>query len=218
MENGIYELRQINKDGLNLIKQWEGLRLEAYLCPANVWTIGYGHTLTAKSGMSITEAEASNLLRGDLARFQRCVESAVQVPLNDNQFAALVSFCFNVGEGAFRGSTLLRKLNAGNYDAVPSELARWNKIGKNVSAGLTNRRAAEAGLWVKGSYVSSNYIEPSAPSDGKGSSVATYGGIAAAAATAAPALQALSGVPMWVGVAVVAAITVIVAIVLLRKK
>jgi len=211
-------MRQINQEGLNLIKQWEGLHLEAYLCPAKVWTIGYGHTLTAKSGMSISEAEAFNLLRGDLARFQRCVEDAVQVTLNDNQFAALVSFCFNVGEGAFRGSTLLKKLNAGNFDAVPSELARWNKVGKNVSAGLVNRRAAEAGLWVKGAYVSSNYIEPSAPSDGKGSAVAAYGGIAAAAATAAPALQALSGAPMWVGVAVVAAITVIAAIVLLRKK
>jgi lysozyme len=146
------------------------------------------------------------------------VEDAVQVTLNDNQFAALVSFCFNVGEGAFRGSTLLKKLNAGNFDAVPSELARWNKVGKNVSAGLTNRRAAEAGLWVKGAHVSSNYIEPSAPSDGKGSSVATYGGIAAAAATAAPAVQALGGVPMWVGVAIVAAVVVLGAIVLLRKK
>jgi lysozyme len=211
-------MRQINQEGLNLIKQWEGLRLEAYLCPAKVWTIGYGHTATAKKGMSISEAEAVNLLRGDLARFQRCVENAVTVPLNDNQFAALVSFCFNVGEGAFKGSTLLKKLNAGNYDAVSSELARWNKVGKSVSTGLTNRRAAEAGLWVKGSFVSSNYIEPSAPSDGKGSAVAAYGGIAAAAATAAPALQALSGVPMWVGVAVIAAITVIAAIVLLRKK
>ena len=211
-------MKQINQDGLNLIKQWEGLRLEAYLCPAKVWTIGYGHTATAKKGMSISEAEAVNLLRGDLARFQRCVENAVTVPLNDNQFAALVSFCFNVGEGAFRGSTLLKKLNAGNYDAVSSELARWNKVGKSVSAGLTNRRAAEAGLWVKGSFVSSNYIEPSAPSDGKGSAVAAYGGIAAAAATAAPAVQALGGVPMWVGVAIVAAVVVLAAIVLLRKK
>lgn len=211
-------MRQINQDGLNLIKQWEGLRLQAYLCPANVWTIGYGHTLTAKKGMSISEAEAVNLLRGDLAKFQRCVEDAVTVSLNDNQFAALVSFCFNVGEGALRGSTLLKKLNAGNYDAVPSELARWNKVGKNVSAGLVNRRAAEAGLWVKGAYVSSNYIEPSTPSDGKASAVASYGGIAAAAATAAPAVQALGGVPMWVGVAIVAAAVVIAAIVLLRKK
>ena len=211
-------MRQINQDGLNLIKQWEGLRLQAYLCPANVWTIGYGHTLTAKKGMSISEDEAVNLLRGDLAKFQRCVEDAVQVSLNDNQFAAIVSFCFNVGEGAFRGSTLLKKLNAGNFDAVPSELARWNKVGGKVSAGLTNRRAAEAGLWVKGAYVSSNYIEPSPPSNGKASSVASYGGIAAAAATAAPAVQALGGVPMWVGVAIVAAVVVIAAIVLLRKK
>ena len=211
-------MRQINQDGLNLIKQWEGLRLEAYLCPAKVWTIGYGHTATAKKGMSISEAEAVNLLRGDLAKFQRCVENAITVPLNDNQFAALVSFCFNVGEGAFRGSTLLKKLNAGNYDAVSSELPRWNKIGNKVNNGLANRRAAEAGLWVKGSFVSSNYIEPSAPSDGKAPVVAAYGGIAAAAATAAPAVQALGGVPMWVGVAIVAAVVVLAAIVLLRKK
>ena len=211
-------MKQINQDGLNLIKQWEGLRLEAYLCPAKVWTIGYGHTATAKKGMSISEAEAVNLLRGDLARFQRCVENAVTVSLNDNQFAALVSFCFNVGEGAFKGSTLLKKLNAGNYDAVSSELARWNKVGNKVNNGLANRRAAEAGLWVKGSFVSSNYIEPSAPSDGKAPAVAACGGVAAAAATVAPAVQALGGVPMWVGVAIVAAVVVLAAIVLLRKK
>lgn len=211
-------MRQINKEGLDLIKQWEGLRLEAYLCPAGVWTIGYGHTETAKKGMKISQAEADRLLVYDLSRFIEAVEDSVKVTLNDNQFAALVSFAFNVGAGAFKKSTLLKKLNNGDYSSAPSELARWNKVGGKVSAGLTNRRAAEAGLWVKGSFVSSNYIEASEPSNGKASAAASYGGIAAAAATAAPVVQAFAGVPMWVGIAAIAAVTVIAVVLIVGRK
>lgn len=211
-------MRQINKEGLDLIKQWEGLRLEAYLCPAGVWTIGYGHTETTKKGMKINQSEADRLLVYDLSRFIEAVEDSVKVTLNDNQFAALVSFAFNVGVGAFKKSTLLKKLNAGDYSSVPSELARWNKVGNKVSAGLTNRRAAEAGLWVKGSYVSSNYIEASEPSSGKVGAAASYGGIAAAAATAAPLVQAFSDIPMWVGIAAIAAITVIAVVLIVGRK
>ena len=211
-------MRQINKEGLDLIKQWEGLRLEAYLCPAGVWTIGYGHTETAKKGMKISQAEADRLLVYDLSRFIQGVEESLDVTVNDNQFAALVSFAFNVGAGAFKKSTLLKKLNAGDFSSVPSELARWNKVGGKVSAGLTNRRAAEAGLWVKGSFVSSNYIEASEPSSGKASAAASYGGIAAAAATAAPLVQAFAGVPMWVGIAAIAAVTVIAVVLIVGRK
>ena len=141
-------MRQINQDGLNLIKQWEGLRLEAYLCPAKVWTIGYGHTATAKKGMSISEAEAVNLLRGDLARFQRCVENSVTVPLNDNQFAALVCFAYNIGLNALSGSTLLRKLNEGDTKAAAEQFLRWNRAGGKEVSGLTRRRQAERKLFL----------------------------------------------------------------------
>lgn len=140
--------RRINAAGLALIKRWEGLRLDAYRDVVGVWTVGYGSTGPhVKPGMRITEAEAEQLLKDDLDRFERCVDKFVTVPINDNQFAALVAFAFNVGEGAFRRSTLLRKLNSGDYASVPTQLSRWNRAGGRVIAGLTNRRAAEAALW-----------------------------------------------------------------------
>lgn len=156
--------RRINDEGLALIKQWEGLRLTAYRCAAGVLTIGYGSTGPhVTEGMKITKAKAEKLLLKDLERFEAAIERLVTVPLNDNQFAALVSWAFNVGEGAVAKSTLIRKLNAEDYDAVPGELARWNKAGGKVLAGLSNRRAAEAGLWANGEFVASNYIEPESP-------------------------------------------------------
>ena len=105
--------------GIALIKRWEGERLTAYLCPANVWTIGVGHTAAMGepkpvSGMRITSDEASAILRRDLTQIERDVDAAVTVPLNQRQFDTLVSFVFNVGIGAFRKSTLLKKLNAGD--------------------------------------------------------------------------------------------------------
>lgn len=158
--------RRINAAGLGLIKQWEGLRLTSYKDVVGVWTVGYGSTgphVTA--GLTITKQEAEQLLIADLDRFEKAVEKLVKVPLSDNQFAALASFAFNIGEGkgGFATSTLLRKLNRGDYAAVPSELAKWvngTVKGKKVRIeGLANRRAAEAGLWAKGSFVSSNTVE-----------------------------------------------------------
>ncbi|GAB4068638.1 lysozyme [Ancylobacter sonchi] len=192
--------RSVNEAGLALIKQWEGRRLTAYKDPVGVWTIGYGHTAAAgppavKRGQKISEAQAEALLRADLAQYEAAVEAAVTVPLTDNQFAALVSFCFNVGPGNFRGSTLLKKLNAGDRSAVPGELAKWNRAGGKVLAGLANRRAAEAGLWAKGEFVASNYVEPVAGiaavagADGKGTLAAALGTVGAAAAEAARQLS-----------------------------
>lgn len=136
-------------DGIELIKGHEALRLTSYLCPAGVWTIGWGHTgADVHKGMTITRQEAEALLRQDLVYTEAVVTAAVKVPLAPAQFDALVSFVFNVGAEAFRKSTLLRKLNAGNYDAVPAELARWNKGGGRVLAGLVRRRKEEAELWV----------------------------------------------------------------------
>lgn len=141
-------MRKTNKAGVDLIKRWEGLRLTSYLCPAHVWTIGYGHTVSARKGQTITEAQANDLLKEDLTKFERGVSNLINVPLDDNQFAALVSWAFNVGLGAVERSTLRRKLNAGDYESVPSELRRWNKAGGKVLQGLVNRREDEIKLWL----------------------------------------------------------------------
>lgn len=146
--------RDINSAGIKLVQNFEGLKLEAYLCPAGVWTIGYGHTKGVKKGDIITQAEADKLLAQDLGQCGEQVEKCVRVPLHDNQFAALASFVFNAGIGSLLSSTLLRRLNNGDYDCVPSELAKWvkainPKTGKKVALpGLVKRRAAEGQLWL----------------------------------------------------------------------
>lgn len=139
-------------EGLNLIKSFEGLELTAYYCPAGVLTIGYGHTDAAGPpkvmlGMQITELEANRILREDLKKYEQAVDKSVRVPLSQNQFDALVSFTFNCGIGALQKSTLLKKLNRGEYDSVPAELMKWNKAGGRELAGLTRRRRAEAKMW-----------------------------------------------------------------------
>lgn len=155
-------MRKISKEGLALIKKWEGLRLSAYEDCVGVWTIGYGHTNAVGApnvhkDMQITEEEAEKILCQDLQQFEHVVEQTVTVPLSDEQFAALVSFSYNVGTKAFRNSTLLKKLNKGNYEAVPTELQKWTRVGGKRLRGLVNRRAAEAGLWAQSSYMSPNY-------------------------------------------------------------
>lgn len=137
----------INDSALNLIKQAEGLRNTAYKCPAGVWTIGYGHTSGVRKGMRCTETQAEVWLMDDLRESEQAVDYLVKVPLTDNQRGALVSFVFNVGAGNFASSTLLRKLNAGDYAGAADEFAHWNKAGGKVLAGLTRRRAAEAELF-----------------------------------------------------------------------
>ena len=157
--------RQISQHGLDKLKQWEGLKTKAYQDTGGVWTIGYGHTATAGDpkpykGMVITEAEAGNILLQDLTKYEAAVENNVNVKLNDNEFAALVSFAFNVGINAFKSSTLLKKLNKGNYDAIPSELMKWVKAGGKKVQGLVNRRRAEGYLWMEGAFVTSKDIVP----------------------------------------------------------
>lgn len=141
-------IRPISQAGLNLIRDFEGRRLNAYQDAVGVWTIGYGHTRTAYPGQRITEAGAVALLREDIATFERAVSQAVQVPLTDNQYAALVSFAFNVGSGALNSSTLLRRLNAGDYYGAANELLRWNRAGGRELYGLTRRREAERSLFL----------------------------------------------------------------------
>lgn len=139
--------RRINETGITLIKTYEGLQLTPYLCPTKIWTIGYGHTRTVHAGMTITPEEANQLLDDDLQIVERAVQRLVAVPLNDNQFSALVCFAFNVGIGNFENSTLLKLLNRGWYEQVPAQLTRWNKAGGEELGGLSRRRAAEGRLW-----------------------------------------------------------------------
>lgn len=139
--------RRINAAGLSLVKSFESLRLTAYRDTGGVPTIGWGHTKGVRLGQVITEAQASDFLMDDLEEAESAVIRFVSVPLNDNQFAALVSFAFNCGTEAFRRSTLRKKLNAGDYAAVPGQLALWvNDNGVKLN-GLVRRRKAEADLW-----------------------------------------------------------------------
>ena len=142
----------INAAGLKLIKEFEGLRLDAYICPAGVCTIGYGSTGEhVYPGQRITEPEAEELLRKDLWRFEDCVSAQVSVSLTDNEYAALVSFTFNCGCGAFQGSTLLRRLNAGEPKprVFSEELPKWVRGGGQVLPGLVRRREAEIALALR---------------------------------------------------------------------
>ena len=147
-------MNTINKDTLGLIKTFEGLELSAYPDAVGVWTIGYGHTAMAGdpkpvAGMKITKQEAEDLLLHDLKKYEEPVKKLVTVKLNDNQYGALVSFVYNLGAGNFAKSSLLRRLNKGEYDAVPSEMMKWNKADGKVLNGLTRRRTAESVLWRK---------------------------------------------------------------------
>jgi len=136
-----------SQKGLDLIKSFEGLRLSAYKCPADVWTIGYGTTAGVKQGQTITKERADELLREDVARFEAQVLRLVKVPLTQGQFDALTSFVYNLGAGNLGNSTLLRLLNAGDYKGAAAQFDRWNKAGGKVLAGLVRRRAAERALF-----------------------------------------------------------------------
>lgn len=144
---------EVSKRGQALLHHHEGLRLEAYLCPAGVWTIGYGTTRIdgrpVRPGERITKAEAERLFREDLRRFEKSVSSLVKVPMTQGQFDALVSFAYNVGVNAFRNSTLLRLLNKGDFQGAADQLPRWNKGGGKVLTGLVRRREDERQLFLE---------------------------------------------------------------------
>lgn len=135
------------RSGLPLIRQYEGCKLTAYLCPANVWTIGWGRTTNVKRGDTCTQAQADAWLVEEYDAFERNVRALVKVPVTASQLGALVSFAYNVGLGNFGSSTLLRLLNAGDYQGAAGQFSRWNKAGGKVLAGLIKRRAAEAALF-----------------------------------------------------------------------
>ena len=165
-------IREINQAGISMIKRFEGIvdgnkstpNYDPYLDPVGIWTIGYGHAIRFQNvflrgatnkqqasalypgGLNLQQVE--DLLRADLLNFCRDVASMVKVVVSDNQFAALVSFAFNVGTTALKNSTLLKKLNAGDYAGAANEFAKWNKAGGKILKGLTNRRTTEKALFT----------------------------------------------------------------------
>ncbi|GAA4258912.1 glycoside hydrolase family protein [Azospirillum formosense] len=146
----------LHPDTTGLVQHFEGLKLSAYRCPAGVWTIGYGHTKGVREGEVITAAVAERLLASDLAAAAADVAKLVTVPLTDAQRGALASFVFNLGAGAFKGSTLLRLLNQGDIEGAAGQFERWvyaTVKGKKVKLpGLVTRRAAEEALFRGGDW------------------------------------------------------------------
>jgi len=148
----------VSASGINLVKRFEGLHkvgqdgiIRAYRCPAGRWTIGYGHTKGVRSGVQGDEAQCDLWLQEDLNVAGQAINRHVRVPLSQAQYDALASFIFNVGEGNFASSTLLKRLNKGLYDQVPEQIMRWNKATVDgvltELRGLTRRRTAEAALF-----------------------------------------------------------------------
>ena len=140
--------KRISEKGLNIIKEFESLRLTAYRCPAGVLTIGYGHTSGVYAGQKITKQVAHKYLLDDVARFENAVNSRVKVPLSQNQFDALVSFTYNVGAGAFQKSDLLKYLNRGEYMKAANEFPLWVNGGGKRLPGLVRRRRIERNLFI----------------------------------------------------------------------
>lgn len=128
---------------VDFVKGFEGFKANAYKCPAGVWTIGYGTTENVDAGDVVTESEAEQLLVNDLLEAADAVNDLVDVDLDQSQYDALCSFVYNVGREAFRNSTLLKLLNAGNYEGASGQFQRWNKANGQVLAGLSKRRDAE---------------------------------------------------------------------------
>ncbi len=143
---------KLSAEGIALIKKFEGFSATAYLCPAGKWTIGYGHVLefSPLKGDEISENEAERLLLLDLQPVESAINRLVTVPLGQNQFDALCSLTYNIGVGAFAGSTLLKLLNLGNQQhATINQFHRWIYGGGKVLSGLVVRRRCESELFEK---------------------------------------------------------------------
>jgi len=140
---------KISTAGIELIKSFEGVKLEAYQDQVGVWTIGYGHTADVRPGSQITPAEARGLLEVDEGRVSEGVCRLVTRPINQNQFDALVCFSFNLGLGALKRSSLLSKVNAGDFKGAADEFLKWTKAGGKELPGLVRRRKAERELFLR---------------------------------------------------------------------
>ena len=130
---------KISQEGIALIKKFEGCELEAYQDSVGVWTIGYGHTKDVKEGDKINQDEAENLLAEEMPEYEGYIEDLVKVSLSQCEFDALCSWVYNLGPTNLQESTLLRVLNEGKYNEVPTQIKRWNKAGGQVLEGLVKR-------------------------------------------------------------------------------
>lgn len=143
---------RISENGIEFIRQLEGEKLTAYPDIVGIWTIGVGHTgfvdgKPVARGMAITKEKSKELLTADLKHFESAVNDAVKVTLTQNQFDALVSLAFNIGEGAFARSKLVNKLNAGDKKGAAEQFLVWKNAGGRVSQGLLNRRQKEKAMF-----------------------------------------------------------------------
>jgi len=146
---------KVNEEGYALIKHFEGCRLKAYKCPANVWTIGFGNTfyengMKVKEGDVITQQRAEELAKFIIDQFAVTIEPFILKPLTDNQFSACVSLAYNIGTSGFKRSSVFKKLNINPNDpTIADSFKLWNKGGGKVLAGLVRRREAEIQLYFK---------------------------------------------------------------------
>ncbi len=139
---------KISQEGIELIKRWEGLKLQAYLDGGGVATIGYGHTKNVKQGDIITPMQAEAFLKKDLGWAEETIHDVVKVPLTQYQYDALVSLCFNIGAYAFTKSTLVKFLNKMEYDNAATQFVRWSYDNGKMIQGLKNRRLDETQLFL----------------------------------------------------------------------
>lgn len=147
-------MRHINEHGIQIVKSFEGISTKPYLCPANVWTVGYGATVGSDGRPidpdmeAISEDEAEALLLRDLGTSEGWVSRLIKTALTENQFSALTSITFNVGCGALQRSTLRMRLNRGEVQNAADEFPKWRMAGGRILAGLVRRRAAERALFL----------------------------------------------------------------------
>lgn len=211
---------KLSTNGLDLIKHFEGYhkRLPDGSCAAyldtlakpHVWTVGYGLTEGVHAGMVLTEQEASDRFAKELSGHEAAVIRLVTVPITQHQFDALVSFSYNCGWGALGRSTLLRRLNAGDYDGASREFRRWNKAGGKVWPGLVRRRAAEAAMFLDPDVepdepdmpqsVDAQQAKPSRTVVATGAAATAAGGATIIPAVPAALTQSAEGVTAWQGV------------------
>tara|TARA_R100000231_G_scaffold53798_1_gene45228 strand:- start:290 stop:733 length:444 start_codon:yes stop_codon:yes gene_type:complete len=137
----------ISKEGIALLKKFEGCKLQAYQDSVGVWTIGYGHTKDVQEGLKITQEEAEVMLQEEMPEYEEYVKKYVTHPLEQHQFDALVCWTYNLGPNNLRNSTMLTVLNQGRLSDVSFEMQRWNKAGGEVLKGLVRRRKAESLLF-----------------------------------------------------------------------
>jgi len=219
---------KINQATINLVKKWEGFKAEAYLCPANVWTIGYGTTtragvgLTVAKGMRITEAEAEHYLQQGLNKFAEQIRSHITAEINENEFGAFVSLAYNIGPSAFIKSSALRHFNAGDKARAAESIKLWNKATINgkrqVLKGLVNRREDEVALFNTPVSVVEQPAPQGRTSVAQSTTIQAAGvQILSGAGTAAGAISMLDGTAQIVAIGL-GALIVIAALWIMRER